>query len=1051
VVLAPDDFDVTLVALEAGDVLSGRYRLVRKLGRGGMGVVWLADDMVLDEQVALKLLPTPLARDARSVARMKDEAKRNLRLTHPHIVRLMNFERDDARGGMAFLIMQYVKGQTLNDVLAKLPEGVPLKHVRKWAVQLASALDYAHEQGVLHRDIKPSNVMIDRQGNASLMDFGIAREAKDTMTHVTGRDSSGTLPYMSPQQVAGLNHPSNDIYALAATLYEALCGNPPFHTGDIVDQIKHRTPPPLADQPPCVNDALLDALAKRREERPPTAFELANRLEHGGPSRRQTMEQRPRRRRTIPLVVAVLLLYVGAFGWIGWQRGWWSSTLGSPKASVVNATDMPPALALVLGQVSELRSECAELDTGVHTAISESIASADHALEHASQLMKADDWTTAERRLGVAREACQTAISLERLAIEAREAATRVTSGANAVTDWVDHPHITKLREQVEDDCREATSQFRTGRFTDARDLWGAALGKLDEAVALNRSALGARDADEVHRQKRDAIERAALSPQLCSDYDRAIDQSGRAEADFKRGDFASARTTWIEAERLLISVQELHRIAVEGAASARTEWEQLRDERLEPPLEAAVRDERQRIAELDVAAQDCFQECDYTKAKEKWEKCSQELARVTQERRAAMEKTRVSMNEWQAHLENEITTRWYSDPEISQRRVGANRAAELAQERFDAGDFEAALESSRDAIGALREALAIQDDRLTTIWQNAIDESLAVADRTNALSEYLDYRPDNQRALVLRSELMAMSRPTYGHTKTIDLGYGAAMDLVYIKAGTFTMGSPKNEDGRDNDEEAHAVRITRDFWMSRTEVTKRQWRAFERSAEFERQNGGREESGVLAREPDDAEPKTAVVWAQTTQFSDWIARRLNQTVRLPTEAEWEYACRAGSQTSYNSGETLDPRQAVFNVGFLPASERPSDRRADVMPVASFEANDWGLFDMHGNVAEWCLDFYDKDFYERRLSRDGTAVEDPVNDGSQGYVYVKDLLRVTRGGSWRDGPVACRSASRDNARPDDALPTIGFRIVVEVDPVTSTAPDAAAMENPPAP
>jgi serine/threonine protein kinase len=241
VVLAPDDFDVTLVALEAGDVLSGRYRLVRKLGRGGMGVVWLADDMVLDEQVALKLLPTPLARDARSVARMKDEAKRNLRLTHPHIVRLMNFERDDARGGMAFLIMQYVKGQTLNDVLAKLPEGVPLKHVRKWAVQLASALDYAHEQGVLHRDIKPSNVMIDRQGNASLMDFGIAREAKDTMTHVTGRDSSGTLPYMSPQQVAGLNHPSNDIYALAATLYEALCGNPPFHTGDIVDQIKHRT------------------------------------------------------------------------------------------------------------------------------------------------------------------------------------------------------------------------------------------------------------------------------------------------------------------------------------------------------------------------------------------------------------------------------------------------------------------------------------------------------------------------------------------------------------------------------------------------------------------------------------------------------------------------------------------------------------------------------------------------------------------------------------------------------------------------------------------
>src|SRR5690606_38894379 len=152
-----------------------------------------------------KMLPTPLSRDRRSVARLKEEAKKSLDLTHPHIVRLINFEQDESRGGLAFLVMQYIEGQTLNDLLADYPRGLPLERVGKWAEQLAAALDYAHAKGVLHRDIKPSNIMLDGGDNAFLMDFGIAREAKDTMTRVTGRDSSGTLPYMSPQQIMGEN------------------------------------------------------------------------------------------------------------------------------------------------------------------------------------------------------------------------------------------------------------------------------------------------------------------------------------------------------------------------------------------------------------------------------------------------------------------------------------------------------------------------------------------------------------------------------------------------------------------------------------------------------------------------------------------------------------------------------------------------------------------------------------------------------------------------------------------------------------------------------
>ena len=175
-----------------GTLLAGRYRVVRQLGQGGMGSVWLAEDTKLDGfKVAIKMLPSVLVNNKRAYAQVKSEALVSLKLSHPNIATVRAFEEE---GGNQFLVMDYIDGQTLDDYLAekgKLTEEETVKLLKP----VAAALDYAHTQGVVHRDVKPGNVMIRKDGTPFVLDFGIAREIQETMTRVTGKLSSGLLEH----------------------------------------------------------------------------------------------------------------------------------------------------------------------------------------------------------------------------------------------------------------------------------------------------------------------------------------------------------------------------------------------------------------------------------------------------------------------------------------------------------------------------------------------------------------------------------------------------------------------------------------------------------------------------------------------------------------------------------------------------------------------------------------------------------------------------------------------------------------------------------------
>jgi len=293
------DFGSTVRGFFAGQKIFQRYELKRILGRGGMGVVWLAHDGKLDTEVALKFLPEVVVLDPKAMDELKREAKRNLQITHPNIVRIYDFVDDPSSAAIA---MEFVDGQTLSKLGLEQPGGVfsPEK-LLPWIEQLAQALGYAHEKAkIVHRDLKPANLMIAGDGDLKVTDFGIARSIADSVTRVSASaGSSGSPPYMSPQQLDGLTPKvPDDIYAVGATLYELITGKPPFHSGGMaamINQIQNVVPPPMAERrtelgndgppiPPAWEETVAACLAKDPANRPQSMREVVDRLHGEAPS-----------------------------------------------------------------------------------------------------------------------------------------------------------------------------------------------------------------------------------------------------------------------------------------------------------------------------------------------------------------------------------------------------------------------------------------------------------------------------------------------------------------------------------------------------------------------------------------------------------------------------------------------------------------------------------------------------------------------------------------------------------------------------------------------
>jgi formylglycine-generating enzyme required for sulfatase activity len=230
-------------------------------------------------------------------------------------------------------------------------------------------------------------------------------------------------------------------------------------------------------------------------------------------------------------------------------------------------------------------------------------------------------------------------------------------------------------------------------------------------------------------------------------------------------------------------------------------------------------------------------------------------------------------------------------------------------------------------------------------------------------------------------------------------------MKLIYVPPGEFAMGSPPDEPGRESGETQTRVRLTRGYYLAATEVTQTQWQIV------------MSDNPSFTKGPD--LPVENVSYIKTVEFCEALSRKEGRKYRLPTEAEWEYACRAGTTTPFWTGKALTTDQANFDGTMLEPNAPPGKDRVLTTPAASFPPNPWGFCDMHGNVWEWCANFYG--------AYPGGEVADPAGPAT-------GTLMALRGGSWRSKAADCRSASRYKDQPASAAKHVGFRSAADAGP-----------------
>jgi formylglycine-generating enzyme required for sulfatase activity len=904
---------------EFEEKILGDFRIFGEIGRGGMGVVYEAEQISLKRNVALKILPPHLLLSDEMVQKFHREAEAGGRQKHPGIVAVHAVGEEK---GIHYIVQELVEGGvTLADKLEELEtmeDEPPLGYFRDTArvvSRVAEALGHAHESGVIHRDIKPSNILLTSEGDPKVSDFGLAK-IEDALALSRTGDLAGTPYYMSPEQAASkrikIDH-RTDIFSLGVTLYEMLTLKRPFEgktSHEVLKKIVFADPPDPYKRNPRVPRDLSTICLKAIEKSPDKRY--------------QTMEEL-REDLVRFLSGEVILAKPAGPGTRVWK---WvkrnpvvSSTVGVALAALV-------VFAVVVPWV---------------------IATKERELRAAEETARIE----IEKQRNAAVVAREEAITQRRNAEEQRKAAEAEKERALIAEKTA--------KERYEQIIRLADVKRLNNLETESESLWPSYpekveafkdwIGRAEELIARL----------DIHLQTLEKIREQAL---LYGDEDLIKDRESHPR--------------WTELLELQRQREQLDAIA-EGMDKHGSSEEGVLPE-------VSEEGEAQR-AKLDEEIDRLIEE---TSKRRTWKFKDTEtqwrhdtLHGLVSGVMRLMDKDNGLLKDVRERLEFAET--------IEKRSIDDHRNA-WSRAIASIGDKNTCPQYEGLVIEPVIGIIPVGQDPVSGLWEFAHLQTGAIPER------------DSKGKLILTEE--------------------TGLVFVLIPGGTFKMGTliPSDEhpvgspnvdpDTKPDETPAHQVTL-KPFMLSKYEMTQGQWFRFTKNNPS---TYGPSYSSVI----NVLHPVESVTWIDCTEVL------FNLKLRLPTESEWEYACRAGTTTVFNTGDDKKSLKGSANIADLyckknggppywPYEEWLDDGHMIHAPVGSYLPNAFGLHDVHGNISEWCADTYGR--YDN-WPADGSA-----NMSGSSH-------RVARGGSGGDGSGNCRSAYRRRCHPRLNDYFLGLRPVI---------------------
>ncbi|MHC4250558.1 MAG: SUMF1/EgtB/PvdO family nonheme iron enzyme [Planctomycetota bacterium] len=1002
------------VPVRQGRKVLGDVALDRKLGQGGMGAVYRGRHLRLDVDVALKVMAPPAgvspSQADNFIQRFVREARVSASIRHQNLIRVIDVNTE---AGLYYLIMDYVDGESAGERVTRKGALSEAEAV-EIALGAAQGLAEAHYRGVVHRDVKPDNILIDREGNVVVVDLGLAKafsavgdDATLSMGVSMSQQVIGTPAFMAPEQTMSSRDvgPPADVWSLAATLYQLVVGDVPWSDTDVVNlmlKIRSAPTPDITRARQGISRGLRAiterALQKEPAERYADCGEMAEALQRHfvslntsgrsllpdpeagrasrvtvpvpPPGRGATPRTVPQRRRGTPGAGGIVPGHVAPPEGRGGRRGFSFVTL---------------LFLLAIGgggwyAVSRGWVRVGDPGPGGDSRESERPADGGGPTGGAMPDGRAD--AGGNRKAGSVEDgkpagAATTPPRVEPPPAGETDDAARTAAAVDAHLDAARSLADAGLLEKARDEAAEALKLVPD--HPEARRFLADVLPE----IAAKR-AEGDRAAD--YRKWTDEALRLRLAGSLreaAAAYERA--QASAPQGDTRASDAAAeclaghfaARGAEAESKGEFDQAAELYAKALEHSRPlASSVSPEPAGGGGEPgaggqPPRSTGRRGRSR-AELEAAL---------ARARKKLEE-----QRAGEARRA--EAARLCAEAEKARLAGDLDAALAAYREAAKREASVAARLRALEEEIARRNEEARRRAAYDA--AMTRARSFARDRR---WKEA----------AAACEVALRNKPGDREAEQLLAE--ARKHTTFEPALVLDLGGGVTMEFALIRAGEFTMGSAVREAQREADEgPVRRVRLTRDFLLGRYEVTQLQYGAVMGAGRSHFTGPGN--------------PAENISWKDAKEFCRRLSEKTGRTARLPTEAEWEYACRAGTTSTFHCGNSLTAERANVDGRRPYGAAAKGTFRGRTMPVGSFRPNAWGLYDMHGNVWEWCADCYDPDYYSK-----GPATDPPGRKAG--------LQCVLRGGAWSHSASYCRSANRYAYDPSERYDYVGLRVAID--------------------